>query len=157
MWEFFPSGGPPPPCLGMTRFFLRKIEKKHGLFCFLGGVSHVKNSKKWMWDSGRPPPVFSKFPHFPGFFWETSLRKQGYLYTTGWHTHLIGHHPVSLLGNVNCYPTTEVPVFFLVPASSNAKFAIFILEGKLGTVPPLVQLHCELQSFSIIWILHTAL
>ena len=85
-----------------------------------------------------------------------SVRKEGYLYITGWHTHLIGHHPVSLLGNVNCYPTTEVPVFF-VPASSNAKFAIFILEGKLGTVPPLVQLHCELQSFSIIWILHTAL
>ena len=40
-----------------------------------------------------------------------SVRKEGYLYITGWHTHLIGHHPVSLLGNVNCYPTTEVPVF----------------------------------------------
>ena len=34
----------------------------------VGGVSHVKNSKKWKWDSGRPPPLFfSKFPHFPVF------------------------------------------------------------------------------------------
>ena len=61
-------GDPPPPCLGMARFFLRKIEKKHGLFCFLGGVSHVKNSKKWMWDSGRPPPCFFKIPTFSRFF-----------------------------------------------------------------------------------------
>ena len=35
MWEFFPSGGPPLPLFGMTRF------------------------EKWKWDSGRPPPVFS--------------------------------------------------------------------------------------------------
>ena len=63
----FPKWGtpPPPPCLGMTRLF---EEKNHGLFCILGGVSHVKNSKKWKWDSGRPPPpVFSKLPHFPIF------------------------------------------------------------------------------------------
>ena len=57
---------PPPPCLGMTRLF---EEKNHVFFCILGGVSHVKNSKKWKWDSGRPPPLFfSKFPHFPVFF-----------------------------------------------------------------------------------------
>ena len=33
----------------------------------------LKTVKKWMWDSGRPPPVFSKFPHFPVFFLATSL------------------------------------------------------------------------------------
>ena len=68
MWEFFPSGGPPPPppCLGMTRLF---EEKNHVFFCILGGVSHVKNSKKWKWDSGRPPPCFFKIPTFSRFFW----------------------------------------------------------------------------------------
>ena len=30
----------------------------------------LKTVKKWMWDSGRPPLFFSKFPHFPGFFLE---------------------------------------------------------------------------------------
>ena len=41
----FPKWGtlPPPPCLGMTRLF---DKKNHGLFCILGEVSHVKNSKK---------------------------------------------------------------------------------------------------------------
>ena len=38
----FPTSGTPPPCLGMTRLFEKK---NHGLFCILGGVSHVKNSK----------------------------------------------------------------------------------------------------------------
>ena len=36
-------GAPPPPCLGMTRLF---EGKNHVFFCILGGVSHVKNSKK---------------------------------------------------------------------------------------------------------------
>ena len=40
----FPKWGtPPPPCLGMIRLF---EEKNHVFFCILGGVSHVKNSKK---------------------------------------------------------------------------------------------------------------
>ena len=68
MWEFFPSGGPPPPCLGMTRLF---EGKNHVFFCILGGVSHVKNSKKWKWDSGRPPPCF--FQNFPVFGGERPL------------------------------------------------------------------------------------
>ena len=46
-------------------------EKIYGLFCILGpeehlllGISHVKNSKKWKWDSGRPTPVFQNFHIF---------------------------------------------------------------------------------------------
>ena len=46
-------------------------EKNYGLFCILGpeehlllGISHVKNSKKWKWDSGRPTPVFQNFHIF---------------------------------------------------------------------------------------------
>ena len=35
---------------------------------FFWGVSHVKNSKKWKWDSGRPPPCFFKIPTFSRFF-----------------------------------------------------------------------------------------
>ena len=81
MWEFFPSGGPPPPppCLGMTRLF---EEKNHVFFCILGGVSHVKNSKKWKWDSGRPPPpCFFKIPTFSRlFFWGASLTLKSKLF-----------------------------------------------------------------------------
>ena len=53
--------------MGMTRLF---EGKNHVFFCILGGVSHVKNSKKWKWDLGSPPPLvfFLKFPHFPVFF-----------------------------------------------------------------------------------------
>merc|ERR1712061_792732 len=51
----------------MTRLF---EEENHVFFCILGGVSHVKNSKKWKWDSGRPPPpCFFKIPTFSRFFW----------------------------------------------------------------------------------------
>ena len=42
----------------------------------------LKTVKKWMWDSGRPPPpFFSKFPHFPVFvvFLVTSLKTSGNL------------------------------------------------------------------------------
>ena len=36
---------------------------------FFGGVSHVKNSKKWKWDSGRPPPpLFFQNSHIFPFF-----------------------------------------------------------------------------------------
>ena len=66
----FPSGGPPPsPCLGMTCFFfLKKICFILHFRTFFWGVSHVKNSKKWKWDLGRPPPCFFKIPTFSRFF-----------------------------------------------------------------------------------------
>ena len=68
----FPKWGtppPPPPCLGMTCFFLKKIWFILHFRTFFGGVSHVKNSEKWKWDLGRPPPpVFFKIPTFSRFF-----------------------------------------------------------------------------------------
>ena len=50
VWEFFPD---------FTVYFW--------------GVSHVKKSKKWMWDSGRPTPLFFPIPTFSRFFLQTSL------------------------------------------------------------------------------------
>merc|ERR1712061_839745 len=49
----------------MTRLF---EEENHVFFCILGGVSHVKNSNKWKWDSGRPPPLFFQNSHIFPFF-----------------------------------------------------------------------------------------
>ena len=40
---------------------------------FFGGVSHVKNSKKWKWDSGRTPPLFLQNSHIFPFFRERPL------------------------------------------------------------------------------------
>ena len=70
----FPKWGAPPPSPlfgnDMFFFFLKLWFILH-FRTFFWGISHVKNSKKWKWDSGRPPPpVFSKFPHFPVFFWQ---------------------------------------------------------------------------------------
>ena len=64
MWEFFPSRGPPPPP-PVWEFF-----PDFTIYCW--GVSHVKNSKKWKWDSGRPP-YFLKIPTFSRFFWGGSV------------------------------------------------------------------------------------
>ena len=59
----------------MLNFFGTKIT--NGLFWFIlhfrtffWGVSHVKSSKKWKWDSGRPPPCFFFFKFPVHFSWE---------------------------------------------------------------------------------------
>ena len=65
----FSQVGDPPPLFGNDMFFWKKIWFILHFRTFFGGVSHVKNSEKWKWDLGRPPPLFfSKFPHFPVFF-----------------------------------------------------------------------------------------
>ena len=65
---------PPPPVWECHVFW----EKNYGLFCIFwtletfivgGGVSHVKNSKKWKWDLGRTPP-------HPQFFQNSKKKKK---------------------------------------------------------------------------------
>ena len=73
MWEFFLSRGPSPP-FGNVMFFRKKLWFILHFRTFFWGVSHVKNSKKWKWDSGRPPPLFFQNSHiFPFFFWQRPL------------------------------------------------------------------------------------
>ena len=72
MWELFLSRGPPPSPLFGNDMFVRKkwfILHFRTLGTFIVGGSH-SNSKKWKWDSGRPPPVFflQNFHIFPVFF-----------------------------------------------------------------------------------------
>ena len=64
-------------------FFLKK---NYGLFCILGPffggspmLKTVKNGSGIRVDP--PPPVFSKFPHVPVFFWQRPLA----LIIEAWH------------------------------------------------------------------------
>ena len=58
IWEFFPSRASPLPPVWECHI----CEDLRNSYCW--GVSHVKNSKKWKWDSGRPTPVFQNFHIF---------------------------------------------------------------------------------------------
>ena len=63
---------PPSPLFGNDMFF------KYGLFSilgpFLGGSPMLKTVKNGSGIRVDPPPVFSKFPHFPiVFFWQRPL------------------------------------------------------------------------------------
>ena len=73
--NFSQVGNPPSPLFGNDMFFFKK---KYFFFLhfrtFFWGVSHVKNSKKWKGDSGRPPPpLFFQNSHIFPFFLATSI------------------------------------------------------------------------------------
>ena len=75
--NFSQIGPPPSPLFGI--FF--------PILPFIFGRSPMlKTVKKWKWDSGRPLPLFfSKFPHFPGFFFANVPKTESHFLLFGYH------------------------------------------------------------------------
>ena len=69
----FPKSGP-PPLPPVWEFF-------PDFTVYFWGSPMLKTVKKWMWDSGRPPPLFFQNSHiFPFFFfWQRPLVISSYL------------------------------------------------------------------------------
>ena len=68
MWGKFPSGGPPPPSLGIFIFFTVFLP-------FYKPLNWKKTEKSMEWVWVRPfPPLWEFVPHNPVFFLTTFLR-----------------------------------------------------------------------------------